>query len=168
MIGFGPELVESVPFGVVLVSADSKSLARCRTLNDVAQRHVRPTGASGWSMVHSAGVELTRVTDLAEACSKELATTALALFYEDTSEWFSYSAFEHGAKVQEYSFGYIEDEEPPPDIAERVLCNENFLIFLANGFGADVSDQQLMSEHDFVDHLLRERGAYLGWEAVGS
>ncbi len=168
MVGLEQELIESVSFGVVLVNADPVSLESCRTLGDISRQHVRSTLAEGWSMIHSAGINITRAADLAEGCSKELKTATLAILYEDTSEWFSYTAFEEGAKVQEYSFGYLEDEEPPADIAERVLHNEDYLIFLANGFGADVSDEQLMSEHAFVDHMLRERGAFLGWEAVGS
>ena len=166
MIGIEQDLIESAPFHVVLVKAEVESLRTCQMLAEVSSDHLRPTSAQGWSMIHSAGVDPTRVASLAEGCSKQLAATALAILYEDTSEWFSYAAFENGSRVHEYSFSYLDDEAPPPDAAERTLSNEDDLIFLANGFGPQVSDDQLMSEHEFVDRLLREQGAFLGWEAV--
>ncbi len=168
MIGLEDGVAGADSFEVVLVKAPARrvrasSAARGASIDG---RSVVDSAAPEWSFIETAALNPPPADDLASKLSGELAACAISVGYQDTAEWTCLAVFKDGCKVQEYSFGQM-DGPAPGEAAERGLFSEeDYLLVLANGIGAEVSDEELLSEHALVDSLLRQHGAFLGWEAL--
>ncbi len=168
MIGLEQDLVGADGSYCVILARDTPHRLRSlESLGSISPELIRSTSAEGWSMVHSTGLDVRGADKVALACSGELEGVVLLVLYEDASGWLSYVELDSGARVRDYSSGYLDEEPPPSDCAERVLFDDDATTYLANGFDSSFSDKLLMGGFQFVDRLLKEHRAFLGWEAIG-